>query len=794
MTTLLPTLRESFLASDGAASDFFGRAVSSNSDATIIAVGARFWEGTETNGGAVYILSWNGSAYIEQAKIEPDTPTASYFFGYDVSLNDDGTILAVGAAGAGVGAKIETGKVFIFTGSGASWAQRDEIDSPEVDDSMYFGSSVSLNAGGDKLVIGSEGFIVGGIANKGCLYTFGYSASAWSQTSARLESTLQNKYFGQSASISGDGSTLAVGEGDGTAPKYGSVHIYDLEAGEWDLRYIIYNAVQSDDDRFSSDVSLTANGSLLYVGAMRADLSQTNQGKVYKFTLGVSAYIENGEFIRGGVVAVSDYFGSGVATNNSGDVVIVGMYGTSSSQGTVQAFDFMLGDGAATLLLDANAVGEHDMIVSYASNPVVLINATAEGHAQNVGTGSALLLAIASASGYYPINGDGSAVISISTAGKGQLRNAITRQLNQESELSIGFIESIRHLDQESGLNAFLQKQRQLDQENKISTYQSGQRRLNQEGKLNAYEPKRRVLNQENSLFVAQQYVRQLNQEMALSAYEQAQRKFNQESKLSAYELRQRYLNQESSLPILVEVIRHLNQESEIGAYEPKVRHFNQENSTSVYKTVIRYLNGEYSIKVALQKIRQLNQSSELHAYEQRTRHLNQESSLLAYMPVVRFLDICYKLQADEKFFTFATNLETGATSEYTKYEFNSLSDGIGASSSGIYDLTGSTGDGADIDVLLELGKSDFGKIAFKRVTDSYLGVSSDGNLKLTVTTESGTASYTLSPSTNLETVKSNLARGHKGRWWSVKVENIDGSSIELESIEVLIQLLSRNL
>ena len=794
MTTLLPTLRESFGASDASSGNRFGKSVASNSDGSIVAVGSSFWSDTFFHAGAVYIYNWNGSAYVEQSVIlEPSpTPTSSAQFGYSVALNSAGDVLAVGAAGETVSSKTGAGIVYIFDWSGSAWIKRGTIESPGLETDEGFGSSVALNGSGTKLVVGAENSTVNAVSFVGRTYTFEYSA-LWIETSAAIVSTRLEGYFGAGASLSTTGDVLVVAEPDNGTPRYGAVHVYDSIGGEWVLRYLVEATVQVSLNDFAFTAAISGDGNTLYVSEINATLTQANQGKVHKFTLGSSSYTDDGEFIRSGTEAANDYFGSGLATTSDGSFVIAGMYGTSSFTGTSQAFAFTVGSSNGTQLpFDAAAVGEHDMVISYASNPVVLISATATGHAQNVGAGSAMLLGIAAASGYYPVNGDGSAALTISTVAKGQLRSAITRQLNQERELSIGFIESIRHLNHESELNAFLQKQRQLDQESKLSTYYSGQRQLNQEGELNAYEPKRRALNQQNALFVAQQYVRQLNQEMALSAYEQAQRKLNQESKLSAYELRQRHLNQESALPILIEVIRHLNQESEIGAYEPKVRHFNQENSTSVYKLVTRYLNGEYSIKVALQKIRQLNQSSKLNAYQQTTRRLNQESKLLAYLPVVRFLDICYKLQAEEKFFTFTTNLETGATSEYTKYEFNSLSDGIGASSAGIYDLASSTGDGANIDVLLELGKSDFGKIAFKRVTDSYLGVSSDGNLKLTVTTESGAESYTLSPSTSLETVKSNLARGHKGRWWSIKVENVDGSSIELESIEVLIQTLSR--
>ena len=773
MATLLDfDLQGTQTASDAGANDRYGQSVAISADGLVRATGADGWDdGTYTGIGVVYIDSWNGSSWVQRAKIEAPHKEWDILFGWDVALDSDGSTVVISCPYAdGGGGSNFYGTIYTYKWNTSVYIRGSDLNNPGAQN--FFGSSISISGNAQVLVVSETDnvntFDAGVTGN---IYAFDWAGnSAWAKRGADVEPVVTSGAWGYGdLELSDNGNMLLVG--NYTQGTGGEVEVFDYDNPGWSRRVVFTSSDNAASDWFGFGVGFAETASKIFVSAHGRNIESGKYGGVYKFDISGATVTELGYALPPHTNVYE--FGSSVSVSAIADVLVVGdkvNASISSGAGAAYIYDLTGGNGYAQLGLTATADGYH---------PVT-------------GNGSTPLGLTATSTGYNPNSATGSAQLGLTATAKGYIRTQLIRQFNQEQSLSIGFIEQTRHFNQESALSAFIATQRQLNQENKISVARLLTRHFNQERALSAYEPKVRRLNQENSLPIVQALVRKLNQECALAAYIPAQRKLNQERKLGAYQQKQRQLNQESSLPILVEVIRYLNQECELGAYEPRVRRLNQENSTSIYKTVTRYLNGEYSLKVALQKIRQLNQSSELHAYQQTTRHFNQESSLLAYMPVVRFLDICYKLQADEKFFTFATNLETGATSEYTKYEFNSLSDGIGASSAGIYDLAGSTGDGANIDVLLELGKSDFGKIASKRVTDSYLGVSSDGNLKLTVTTESGTESYILSPSTSLETVKSNLARGHKGRWWSIKVENVDGSSIELESVEVLIQLLSR--
>ena len=78
--------------------DMSGRAVSLSSDGTIVAIGAYSNDVNGTSSGHVRVYSWNGSAWVQRGS-DIDGEAVLDYFGYSVSLNSDGTIVAIGAYG-----------------------------------------------------------------------------------------------------------------------------------------------------------------------------------------------------------------------------------------------------------------------------------------------------------------------------------------------------------------------------------------------------------------------------------------------------------------------------------------------------------------------------------------------------------------------------------------------------------------------------------------------------------------------------------------------------------------------
>ena len=369
---------------------------------------------------------------------------------------------------------------------------------------------------------------------------------------------------------------------------------------------------------------------------------------------------------------------------------------------------------------------------------------------------------------------------------------SFTAHLDIEYSLPTGYISNTTRLDHEYTLDSFFKRQSYLNNQYSIDVFNKFISQLNQEYSLDAFVKKYSFLDHECSISIFNKITAYLDAGYILNAFTKVTSHFDHEYELNVFKNIQSRLDQEYSIDIFKQFTSNLDQEYSLFSFVKKTAHLDHEYNLDAYKVVKAWLNQEYSLDHFVKYQASLDQEYSLDAYQKVVSHLDQEYNLDAYAAVIAFLNIAYELDANEVFYTFATNLDTGATTEYTGFNFNSVSGDIAANENGLYQLTGSDDAGTVISSSIETGKFNFGSSMLKRLTDAYLGVSSDGNLTLTVTTESGTTAYTLTGTSDLETVKANLARGHKGQYWAIKVENVSGSTMELDSIELLPQILSR--
>jgi trimeric autotransporter adhesin len=186
--------------------------------------------------GAAYIFKRNADVWVQQTYVKPEFAFYQTFFGYSIDLSADGMTLAVGAAGdaspeTGVGASATTtnldnpnsGSAYIFVNDGTQWTQQTYIKPSTLAPGSLFGSSLSLSANGDHLVVGAyrESSYAKGIdgdngdtsANSaGAAYVFKRDGTQWTQKSyVKASNTDINDRFGLSLDLSDDGSLLAVG-------------------------------------------------------------------------------------------------------------------------------------------------------------------------------------------------------------------------------------------------------------------------------------------------------------------------------------------------------------------------------------------------------------------------------------------------------------------------------------------------------------------------------------------------------------------------------------------------------
>lgn len=158
----------------------------------------------------------------------------------------------------------------------------------------------------------------------------------------------------------------------------------------------------------------------------------------------------------------------------------------------------------------------------------------------------------------------------------------------------------------------------------------------------------------------------------------------------------------------------------------------------------------------------------------------------------------------DGEYLAYVVNTKTLATTKYLNYPFNSFAtlNGIayGLTDTGLYELTGATDDGTDIDAVIKTAFTNLGTSLKKHIPRAYLGYTTDGRLVLkTVTSHSGQKFvrwYQLSSRTAdaYREARVQLARGVESVYWQFELINADGADFAIDTLQVLPMVLSRRI
>ena len=197
--------------------EFVGNTVDLNDDGTIVAFSAY---GKDQFTGAVRVFEYSNNAWTQLGS-DIDGEAVSNFFGISVSINGDGTIVAAGAHGH----NNQAGHVRIYEYSNNVWTQMgSDINGGTKDN---FGFYLSIDNDGNTLAIGAYNDDDGG-EDAGQVRIFEYSNDAWTQVGDDIDGEAAGDNFGIGLSISGDGSTVAIGgwKNDGSHTDAGHVQVF----------------------------------------------------------------------------------------------------------------------------------------------------------------------------------------------------------------------------------------------------------------------------------------------------------------------------------------------------------------------------------------------------------------------------------------------------------------------------------------------------------------------------------------------------------------------------------------
>ncbi len=371
-------------ASNTGADDAFGRVVISGDGNTLV-VGA-FQEDTSGAGinppddnalvdsGAVYVYVRSGTTWTFQAFLKAGNPGDGDAFGFGIALSNDGNTLAVGSftedsSGTGVGSTPDnalnnSGAVYVFTRTGATWTQQAFVKASNAGARDAFGFSVALSGDGNTLAVGApfEATLGNEIdppsnetaVNSGAVYIYERVGTTWTfEHFIKASNTGISDSFGTSVALSSDGSTLAVAatgeDGAGTgvgslsnegANGSGAVYVYNRTGATWAFDAYIKASNTGPADDFGYSIALSATGDTLAVGADQEDSSgvgidsipdeaASGSGAVYVYerTGGIWSFQS---FIKALNTEANDAFAT-VSLSGNGNLLAVGAALESSS-------------------------------------------------------------------------------------------------------------------------------------------------------------------------------------------------------------------------------------------------------------------------------------------------------------------------------------------------------------------------------------------------------------------------------------------------------------------------------
>jgi len=196
------TQQAKLVPADGAASDYFGYAVAV--DADTIVVGAYKDDDKGSASGSAYVFTRTGGTWTQQAKLVPADGTAGDYFGFAVAVDAD--TIVVGAYGDDDKGDY-SGSAYVFTRTGGTWTQQAKLvpaDGAAYDD---FGTAVAINA--NTIVVGAHKDDDKG-TDSGSVYVFVRTGATWAQQ-AKLTAPdgTAGDWFGRAVAVDGD--TIVVG-------------------------------------------------------------------------------------------------------------------------------------------------------------------------------------------------------------------------------------------------------------------------------------------------------------------------------------------------------------------------------------------------------------------------------------------------------------------------------------------------------------------------------------------------------------------------------------------------------
>lgn len=176
--------QQTILTGTSAQGNTFGSSIALDSSANKLAIGHRSGVNDNTVAtGLVHVYESGSSSWLKTATITSSLIKSGEGFGSTVAFNSSGDCLAVASSGKRFNS-VTVGFVSIFNSSSAGWQENAGLIG-ELASNDNFGSAFTLNATGDKIIVGAYSDEIPPTTNTGLVYTY----------KTTQNNTIQNKFM-----------------------------------------------------------------------------------------------------------------------------------------------------------------------------------------------------------------------------------------------------------------------------------------------------------------------------------------------------------------------------------------------------------------------------------------------------------------------------------------------------------------------------------------------------------------------------------------------------------------------
>jgi hypothetical protein len=213
-----------------------------------------------------------------------------------------------------------------------------------------YGRSIAMSDNNNVIAIGAFRNDGGG-SNSGHVRVFSKISGAWLQLGSDIDGESAGDYSGVSVDLSADGSVLAVGAylNDGNGANVGHVRIYNWNGSSWVQRGSDIDGGSNGDEQFGWTVALSADGNIFAASAWKADyVGRTNNGIVRVYSWDGSSWSQIGSPLA--ETTNEDLYGTHLSFSRDGKKIAIGVPGLDNNNGDdsggVQTREWVTSEGA----------------------------------------------------------------------------------------------------------------------------------------------------------------------------------------------------------------------------------------------------------------------------------------------------------------------------------------------------------------------------------------------------------------------------------------------------------------